>query len=102
MEYSWDPQAQSDLQGIYEFICYRKHEPESALYVANSIVDRAQSLVDYPNKYPVYVESGFSDTVVRSTVIWSYRIVYEVRGNAVRITRILHTSRNPFAKPDFD
>lgn len=89
MRVVWMPQAVSDLETVRQFI-----ERDSTLY-ARLVVERLFNAAGQLNTYP---ESGrvvpeLNRPTVRELIRGSYRIVYRLEPDAVRILTIVHASR---------
>ena len=63
--------------------------------VRNKIVGKVKNLPIFPEKFS---EEGYAMERVRnirSTHIWSYKIIYEIEENRLIVLDIFHASRNP-------
>jgi toxin ParE1/3/4 len=83
--------AFDELEAIYKYI--QKESPQNAIFVFNSIYDLSQSLVDFPNKYPI--EPIINLEKVRFVAIWSFKIIYAIEIDSIVILRIFNTKQNP-------
>ena len=91
MKILWQKKASDDLNGIYNYI--KEDSPQNAIMVFNKIYDLVNSLVVFPEKYPV--EPTLNNPNVRFVVIWSFKIIYTIKENTIYILRIFNTKRNP-------
>lgn len=90
----WNKQARTSLLSIYTYIKKRESE-EQAVRVRDEIRNLSRSLGFMPNKYAKDLLVENKSDKIRYKVIWSYRIIYEVKEETVAILDIIHTSRNP-------
>ena len=51
MKVLWSKKASNELEAIYNYI--KKESPQNAILVFNEIFDLANSLPNFPNKFPV-------------------------------------------------
>jgi toxin ParE1/3/4 len=85
----WSAAALDDLQDIAEFI-----ERDSAHYaeaVVDKIVALARDLPNFPMRGRVVPELGRDD--VRERFVFSYRVVYWVRADALVVVNVIHGHR---------
>jgi len=88
----WTPEAKRDLKPIFEYVV-RIESRERALYVIAGIRAKAKETLNFPTKHAHEPNSNRDN--VRFAIKWSYKIVFEIKGNTVRILSIFHTARNP-------
>ena len=88
----WDVKASESLKGITLYI--KEESPTAAKKVRTEILKLAASLKKFPERFSIepYLENKGNE--YRSVTIWSYKIIYRVGENEVRILEIIHTSRN--------
>jgi plasmid stabilization system protein ParE len=91
MEVRWRKKAFDELEAIYKYI--KKESPQNAVLVFNGIYDLANSLPDFPLKFPK--EPLINIEKVRYAVIWSFKIIYAVEKDCIVILRVFNTKRNP-------
>lgn len=91
MKILWRKKASDDLKGIYDYIS--EDSPQNAVMVFNKIYELVNSLVVFPEKYPV--EPTLNNPDVRFAVIWNFKIIYTSKNNTIYILRIFNTKRNP-------
>lgn len=92
MEIRWTHSAVRDLDDAVDYIATR--DPEAAARVAALVIEAVESLVEQPEMGAVVRDlqpSGRFRHIVRG----KYRIIYEVRDEAVFVMRVWHASRNP-------
>ena len=87
----WDDKAKQSLKEIYLYITKDSHP--AAGKVRNAIVKLADSLNTFPERHQV--ELLIDNKAYRSVPLWSYKIIYRVAEEEIRIVDIFHTSRNP-------
>ncbi|MBW6464582.1 MAG: type II toxin-antitoxin system RelE/ParE family toxin [Firmicutes bacterium] len=90
----WSKRSRASLQGIYKYIKKRESQ-EQAAKVRDEIRDLGRSLGFMPHKYAKDLLTNEEYDNIRYKVIWSYRIIYEIREDAIAILDVVHTSRNP-------
>ncbi|MNK24455.1 Plasmid stabilization system protein [compost metagenome] len=91
MKVLWRKKASQNLEAIYEYIL--KESPQNAHMVFNKIYDLANSLIVFPEKYPV--EPILNNPQVRFAVVWSFKIIYTTQNDSVYIMRVFNTKQNP-------
>ena len=87
----WTKRAETDLWLLIGFI--NKDSPENAKKVFNKIQSVIISIREFPLKHPK--EPFYDKESVRFTVIYNYKIVFQVQKDSIRILRIFHTKQNP-------
>jgi len=88
----WTPEAKNDLKPIFEYISYSESR-QRGLYVIAGIRKKAKETANFPTKHPK--EPHINRENVRFAVKWSYKIVFEIKGNSVRILSVFHTAQSP-------
>ena len=63
------------------------------MYVINGIIATAKEIKNIPAKHAR--EPYINQDNVRFAVKWSFKIVFEIRDNTVRILSIFHTAQSP-------
>jgi plasmid stabilization system protein ParE len=91
MKVLWSKKASNELEAIYKYI--KKESPQNAILVFNEIYDLANSLLNFPYKFPV--EPIINIEKVRFATIWSFKIIYSVEKESVVILRVFNTKQNP-------
>jgi len=88
----WTSEAKKDLKPIFDYV--RQIESrERALYVVAGIRTKAQETLIFPTKHAL--DPYINRDNVRFVVKWSYKIVFEIKEDTVRILSIFHTAQNP-------
>lgn len=88
----WLPEALDDLQRLHAFI--EPHSPEAARRAVNTLIDAADSLVEFPEKgRPWDLEMGFRELPVHFGAR-GYLIRYRYADNIVFIVRVWHALEN--------
>ena len=90
MKVRWSNNAASELEDIFAFI--RERSPRSAGTVARRIIDRAESLAQFPLKGEDDKTTGMRRLAL---VNYPYVIFYRVKDaeNEVQIVSVQHTAR---------
>ena len=88
----WTPEAKRDLKPIFDYIASVESR-ERALYVIAGIRAETKEIVIFPTKHPN--EPYINRDNVRFAVKWSYKIVFEIKENTIRILSVFHTAQNP-------
>ena len=91
MKVFWRKKASDDLEAIFDYI--NEESPQNALLVFNKIYDLANSLIAFPERYPI--EPTFNSPDVRFAVIWNYKVIYTFDKTRIYIVRIFCTHQNP-------
>lgn len=91
MKVIWRKKASDELEAIYNYI--KKDSPQNAVMVFNKIFDLANSLVDFPYKFPQ--EPILNNENVRFAVIWSFKIIYAIHNDDIFILRVFNTKQHP-------
>jgi plasmid stabilization system protein ParE len=85
----WSARATEDLESVAEFIA-RDSEAYSSS-VIRTILRKTRLLSDFPLAGRVVPE--FEDNSLREVFAYSYRIIYQVQANTVRIAAVIHAKR---------
>jgi plasmid stabilization system protein ParE len=88
----WSFKAADDLEDIYKKI--ESRSPQNAIHVITNLVKLANGLGFFPEKYPKLLPNE-TNRNLRSVSKWSYRIIYEVNTESVKILKIFDSSENP-------
>lgn len=89
MKIKWLRKALRNLEQAYEYI-FSKENPEAACQTAQKIQSAVGQLSNYPLMGRPGRVAGTRELVISPI---SYIVAYRVRGDAIEILRILHTSR---------
>jgi toxin ParE1/3/4 len=85
----WSPEARSDLEAIEAYIAERN--PVAADTIVAEILEAGASLHSFSRRGRPSHRRGARELVVTGR---PYLIVYRIRGEAVTILRVMHTSRD--------
>jgi len=85
----WSVAAADDLHSIAEYIA--RDSPRYAEAVADKILALTRSLPRHPRLGRVVPEFGRED--VRERFVFSYRVIYQVRQDAIVIVNVIHGRR---------
>lgn len=91
MVVEFDVIAKTHLREVYEYI--KKNSIQNAEKMVKEIVERAESLALYPEKYPLDKYKTNNDGTFRYFEHKRYRVSYQVLKEVILILRIRHTSR---------
>ena len=89
----WSGPALEDLKQIRAWVA--RDSPDSARRLATKIRARVESLAEFPKVGRVVPEISVEN--YREVIVRPYRIVYEVRADAVVILCVWHSHRNLLA-----
>ena len=89
MQLRWTSAAAEDLENVANYLFERT--PENAARLIREICDAPSALKSFPNRGRAGKKEGTRELVIPSL---PYIIVYHVRGDAVHIVRILHSSQD--------
>jgi plasmid stabilization system protein ParE len=90
MEVRWSLLAADDLQRICEWI--ERDSPEAARRVARTIYDGCAGLRQFPNMGRASVRLAGRRELTFAPL--PYIVVYQVKTNAVEISRVFHTAQD--------
>jgi plasmid stabilization system protein ParE len=88
----WTPEAKNDLRSILDYITQVESRAR-ALYVITGIREKANEAVNFPTKHAI--EPIMNHKNIRFIIKWSYKIIFEIKDNTIRILSIFHTAQNP-------
>lgn len=91
----WSEPAKADLRHIFEYIAHDSHH--YAKKVTQEIMDKTGVLHELPRIGRAVPEIG-ENSSVRELSLYSYRILYEVKGQDVCILAVVHMRRQLKAK----
>jgi plasmid stabilization system protein ParE len=86
----WTESARSSLEDILAYIA--KDSPAAASRVLDRILQKAESLNTLSKRGRVVPELARPN--IRETLVYSYRILYEVTPSEVRILALVHGARD--------
>jgi plasmid stabilization system protein ParE len=85
----WSREALDDIDAIAEYIS------RDSIYYANRVVERllqlGESLLGQPNLGRIVPE--LNDPNVREQFVYSYRLIYEVKDDAIYVLAVIHGKR---------
>lgn len=85
MKLVWSAFALSDREQIYDYI--ESESPRSAALVDGRISESVNLLLDFPESGRVGRVSGTREQIIAHT---PYIAAYDIRGDVIRILRLLH------------
>jgi addiction module RelE/StbE family toxin len=85
----WSPTALQDLSDISEYIS--RDSPSYAAGAIEKIVDAADVLLDLPRIGRGVPE--FEQENVRELIVYRYRVIYEIEGEAINTASVVHGAR---------
>ncbi|QEK51915.1 type II toxin-antitoxin system RelE/ParE family toxin [Pedobacter aquae] len=88
----WDIKAKESLRAIYLYI--KEASPSAAIMVRKEILNLTASLQKMPERFSTETYLKGSNKEFRSVSLWSYKIIYRIHEQKVRILDIIHTKRN--------
>lgn len=96
MSYSiiYSPEAQDDINKIYEYIAYTLCVPDTAFQLATKIMDPTETLINYPERHPVFSLSPWKEKEIRYITIDNYILFYKIEKSKVYIIRIIYAARD--------
>jgi len=86
----WTSPAKADLKKIFAYIA--EDSKYYARQVAKNIVEKTETLNDFPEIGRIVPEVNQKN--IRELMIYSYRLVYEVKSKDVEIIAIIHGKRD--------
>ncbi|MCL2649245.1 MAG: type II toxin-antitoxin system RelE/ParE family toxin [Phycisphaerales bacterium] len=86
--------ATADAELIHEEIT--ASSPQAADRLLALFAASADSLSDFPKRYPLAPESQTHSEEIRHMFVGNYRILYKIRGDTVFVVRIRHAAQRPF------
>jgi len=86
------PIAREDIAEIYYYIAL--DNPDAALLVTDSIMDKIDNLGQFPNNYPLVSDGALAQKGYRMLVIENYIAFFKVFDADVLVYRVLHGRRD--------
>lgn len=83
----WTPESVKDREGIYDFI--EADNPVAALEMDEMFSEKALRLLDHPGLGRLGRMTGTRELVVHA----NYILVYDMKGDQIRVLRLLHAAR---------
>ncbi len=87
----WHEGAVADLDQAVQYIA--QDSPDQASLFLDRVRTAVKRLEDFPASGRKVPES--EDPVFRELIVGAYRVMYEVKGDVVRITAVVHGARKP-------
>ena len=87
------PTAVADANLIYEDIF--ESSPQAAERIVALIESSADSLSDFPKRYPLAPESQSHSEEIRHMFVGNYRVLYKIRNDTVFVLRVRHAAQRP-------
>jgi plasmid stabilization system protein ParE len=88
----WDDDAKKSLREISDFI--KKNSPTAARHVRKTLLKLGNGLQRMPERFSSEQYLSRPGIEYRSVSKWSYKIIYRILGDQVKILRVVHTSRD--------
>jgi len=85
----WSPQSSDDLFQIAEFIS--RDSMNYAGIVVENILESTGMLSEFPYSGRIVPELGIK--TIRELLIYSYRLIYQVREDAILVVAVIHSKR---------
>ena len=89
MDIRWTEKASSDALGIFDYIA--DQSPAYAESVYERILERPIQLTVHPKSGSVVSEFGRDD--IRELFVYSFRLIYRIAGDEIRVLTVIHGSR---------
>ena len=90
----YSPQSRRDLGDIFDYISRELENPASAAETVNAILDRAESLVDFPFIGSPLDGLPFMADEYRFIGVRNYLVFYRVTDSRIFVDRVLYKSRD--------
>ena len=87
----WTARARTDLKAVHDHIA--KDSPRNAKHVVREMHGKAAGLAETPRLGRVVSE--LDDTDIREIAVYSWRLIYQLRGHRVFILAVIHKRRQP-------
>jgi addiction module RelE/StbE family toxin len=86
------PSAKKDLYDVAEYL--ERFSRETALKYYDMLTDAINSLAHMPQRYPYARQPQLREKGYRYLIVKNYLVFYVVKGNVVKIHRIIYGKRN--------
>jgi plasmid stabilization system protein ParE len=90
----WTERASKDAIGIFDYIADQSLTYAESVY--ERILARPLQLERFPESGPIVPEYARPD--IRELFVYSFRIIYRVENNEIRILTVIHGSRQSLPK----
>ena len=88
----WTPKSYEDLDEIKRYI--ELDDPEAAVQMLLTIIDRVEQLQQFPESGPLMRERRFYNDRMRTLTVEPYIVFYRIDGDFVSVIRVLHAARD--------
>jgi plasmid stabilization system protein ParE len=85
----WSSEALGDIENIAEYI--NRDSPYHARQVVERLLELGESIPQQPKLGRVVPELNNSE--VRERFLYSYRLIYELKGNEIHVLAVIHGKR---------
>lgn len=89
MNVRWTERASKDELGIFDYIANQSETYADSVYAR--ILVRPNQLERFPDSGSIVPEYSRSD--IREVFVHSFRLIYRIDGNEVRVLTVIHGSR---------
>ena len=89
MDIRWTEKASADALGIFDYIAHQSLAYAESVY--ERILERPSQLTDHPLSGSVVPEVRRED--VREVFVYSFRLIYRVADDEIRVLTVIHGSR---------
>lgn len=86
MKVVWTEEAQSHLDGIYQYI--RRDAPLYAKQMVDKLTRRSEQLIVHPHSGRIVPE--YEDRQLRELIVFPYRLVYRTKPDRIDIIAVFH------------
>ena len=86
----WSPEAAVDVEQIAEYI--GRDSPRYASVVIDKIIETARKIEKFPTSGRITPELGLE--TIRERTVYSYRMIYRIRGDVITIATVIHGKRH--------
>jgi addiction module RelE/StbE family toxin len=85
----WTERAVQDIESIEMYIA--RDNPIAAIELVEKIIEKAESLLDHPNRGRVVPE--VANPKIRELILNNYRLVYRVRKKTIEVLQVFEGHR---------
>jgi len=89
MDVRWTERASADAIGIFDYIADQSLAYADSVY--ERVLERPEQLTVHPRSGSVVPEFGRDD--IRELFIYSFRLIYRIADDEIRVLTIIHGSR---------
>ncbi len=91
--------AQASDEAEEAYLWMKENSPEAAADWFDGLVEKANSLANFPKRCALALESRAFKQEIRQLLYGHYRILFTIEGNTVYVLHIRHKARKPLS-PD--